>query len=388
MIRLGVIGHGARISGVIEHCLRAVAPDLRVVGVVDPDEAGARKRLAAADKEARFYQDLRALVRGARPDALAVGTRCHLHAPYAIQAAACDLPLYLEKPVANSMAQAQALERAFRRSKCRVVVSFPLRVSPLCVLARGLLADGAVGRPEHVLGVNYVPYGTCYFDQAYRNHAVTQGLFLQKATHDFDYLCYLMDAPIVRVAAMASYGRVFGGRKRAGLRCSDCGEAETCPESPANRRRNGSGGLLDDHACCFGRDIGTPATGMNEDASSALVEFAGGAQGVYTQVFYSRRDAATRGATVSGYRGTVSFDWYRNELRRVRHHEPFTDTIKAGEGLSHFGGDYELARDFIGLIRGQGASRATIWDGLRSVYTCLAARESARTGRCVRVRQV
>lgn len=50
--------------------------------------------------------------------------------------------------------------------------------------------------------------------------------------------------------------------------------------------------------------------------------------------------------------GTLSFDWYKNEMKHVRHHEPFTDTIIAGEGLSHFGGDAELAEDFIGPILG------------------------------------
>ena len=86
--------------------------------------------------------------------------------------------------------------------------------------------------------------------------------------------------------------------------------------------------------------------------------------------------------------GTLSFDWYKNEMKYVRHHEPFTDTIKAGEGLSHFGGDAELASDFIGIIRGTARSRATVAMGIQSVYACLAAKESARTGKFVRVRQV
>ena len=40
-----------------------------------------------------------------------------------------------------------------------VVVSFPLRMSPLCELARGYLADGAVGEPVHFSAVNYVTAG-------------------------------------------------------------------------------------------------------------------------------------------------------------------------------------------------------------------------------------
>jgi predicted dehydrogenase len=238
------------------------------------------------------------------------------------------------------------------------------------------------------MAFNYVPYGTCYWDMEYRNFTVTQGLFLQKATHDFDYLTYLMDSPIVRVAAMATYQKIFGGREPAGLTCSKCRKAETCLESPQNRKRNASGGLLEDHPCTFGKDCGSRKTGTNEDSSSALIEFASGAHGTYAQVFYSRRDAGARGAVISGYHGTLSFDWYKNEMKFIRHHQPFSDTIKAGEGLSHFGGDAELALDFIGLIKGKAKSRTTIQMGVQSVYTCLAAKESAETGRFVKVRQV
>ena len=387
MIRLGVVGFGNRISSMINYPMREVEPDLRVVGIVDPNEEAARGRLAECDRDAAFYQSLDEMVKAAKPDALAIGTRCNLHTPYAIEASKYDLPLFLEKPVSNSMEQAVALEQAFGKSKCQVVVSFPLRVSPLCGLARQYITDGAVGRPDHIMAVNYVPYGTGYWDGHYRDFPVTQGLFIQKATHDFDYIMYLMGSNIVRVAAMAAYGRIFGGRKPAGLVCSECDEADACLESPQNRTRNLSGGTTRDHPCVFGEDCGSPETGMNEDASSAVIEFASGAHGVYSQVFYSRRDAAARGAVVSGYHGTVGFDWYTNELKRVRHHAPFTDRVTSGEGLSHFGGDLVLSYNFIDLIKGKAESRTPIWTGIQSVYSCLAAKQSAETGEFVKVRQ-
>ena len=388
MIRLGVIGYGNRINGVINACLRAVEPDIRVVGVVDPDEDGAMSRLAEQDRaDVRFFDTVDDLVRQGRPDALAIGTRCNLHGPYAVEVASYDLPLYLEKPVAVSVDQAEALVRAFEDSSCEVVVSFPLRVSPLCVLAKQRLEDGAVGTPEHLLATNYVPYGTVYYDDAYRNYEITQGLFLQKATHDFDYISYLMDSHIVRVGAMATWGHIFGGDKEPGLVCSECSEELTCLESPRNRVRNHSGGSTADHACLFGSDIGTRETGMNEDSSSAVFELASGGHGIYTQVFYSRRDAGMRGARISGYMGTLSFDWYANELTTVRHHEPFTSTTKPDGGMSHFGGDVELAQDFIDVIKGHGRSRTTIWSGIQSVFTCLAARESAATGQFAEVKR-
>jgi len=388
MIRLGVVGYGHRIQGLVDKVFRHVDPDIRVVGIVDPDETRVRARLAEIDrKNIIFYKTLDALVRKGKLDALAIATRCNLHAPYAIKAAKYDLPLYLEKPVAISMKQAATLEQAFRKTRCEVVVSFPLRVSPLCVLARQYIEKDAVGSPVHIAAVNYVPYGTVYWEQQYRNFRITGGLFMQKATHDFDYMSYLMGSPIVRVGAMVTRGHVFGGKKKAGLVCSQCREQTTCLESPQNRSRNQSGGSKD-HPCVYSVDCGSPETGLNGDCSSALVEFATGAHGVYTQVFYTRRDAAARGAAVSGYMGTVSFDWYTNELRHVRHHAPFSATEQAAKGLSHFGGDLELAHDFIGLIKGTVPSRTPIETGIQSAYACLAARESAERRRFISVRQV
>jgi predicted dehydrogenase len=391
MIRLGVIGCGGRISSVIKYCLRKVAPDIRVVGIVDPDEKGARSRLEECDKDAVFYESLKEMMAKGNLDALAIGTRCNLHAKYAIEAAKYDIPLYLEKPVSISMEQALELEKAFEKSQCPVVVSFPLRVSPLCALAKDFIEKGSIGRPEHIAAMNYVNYGTVYWEQEYRNFEITQGLFLQKATHDLDYMMYLMDSPIVRVAAMASKGRVFGGKKKSGLKCSECEEADACLESPRNRERNGNVVewlRAEDHNCVFSVDCGSPETGTNEDSSSVVVEFASGAHGIYAQVFFSRRDALRRGSVISGYMGTLDFDWYRNELKHIRHHAPFSDVIKAGEGMSHFGGDDALADDFIGIIKGRRKSRTTIWMGLQSVYACLAAKESAEKGVFVKVRQV
>ncbi|NIA06997.1 MAG: hypothetical protein GWP14_05045, partial [Actinobacteria bacterium] len=59
MIRLGVVGYGDRAGGVVNGVLRGVEGDIRVVGVVDPDEVGVRERLADCDKkDVVFYKNL------------------------------------------------------------------------------------------------------------------------------------------------------------------------------------------------------------------------------------------------------------------------------------------------------------------------------------------
>lgn len=389
MIKLAAVGYGARIGNFVKACLKKISPTVKVVGIVDPNEKYARSFIDPSDQnDVVFYSNLDEMVRKAKPDALMIGTRCNLHASYAIEANKYKIPIFLEKPVATNMEQALALEKAFENFQSEVVVSFPLRMTPFCKLMKEQIDNKTIGRPEHILGINYVPYGTVYWEDWYRNYQITQGLFLQKATHDFDYMMFIIGKTIVNIGAKMTVGHVFGGDKPEGLLCSKCDQADVCLESPLNRELNGSGNWKPDHLCVFGRDCGSPQTGMNEDSSSAVFEFEDGCHGVYTQVFYARRSAAARGATVSGYQGTLLFDWYKNEMKIIHHHKPYSDTIKMESGDEHFGGDIRLAKNFIDVIQGRKKSESPLIAGLQSVYTCLAAKESAMTNKFVKVRQV
>lgn len=360
-MKLGIIGLGRRMGAFLE-CLRKAAPELVVSGIVDQNPENARSGLSEKERESVvIYESLKDLVERGRPDALAIGTRCDSHARFATEAARYDLPLFLEKPVATHMQQAQELESAFQKSRCSVLVSFPLRASILCRRAKYFLDQGVVGDPEHFLAVNYVPYGHRYFETKYREYSVTQGMFLQKATHDFDYLAFLAGSPIVRVAATSSCGRIYRDSKTRGNHPSE------------------SSAYLD--------HIGTPATGMNEDSSSALLEFANGGRAVYTQVFYARR-TPRRGVAISGYKGLLEFDWYGNQIKMTHHHDPFDDVSTVNGAENHFGGDAKLAENFIAMIREGASSLAPIHAGLESAYACLAAKESAERGVFVDVRQL
>ncbi len=57
LIRLGVVGYGNCTSSLIDKVFRKLDPDLRVIEIVDPDEAGARQRLATCDQpRVVFYE--------------------------------------------------------------------------------------------------------------------------------------------------------------------------------------------------------------------------------------------------------------------------------------------------------------------------------------------
>ena len=97
----------------------------------------------------------------------------------------------------------------------------------------------------------------------------------------------------------------------------------------------------------------------------------------YTQNFFIRKDAASRGAILSGYHGTVEFDWGTNEVILHSHHVPRTAVYKFGKEEGHGGGDLMLAKNFIDVVMGTAKSEATLESGLWSVLMCLTAKESA-----------
>jgi predicted dehydrogenase len=131
-IKLGVIGYGGRISGIIRG-FKQYDGSVRVTAVIDPNEEFIREeRLCDEDKDhVTFYKKVETMMRKEKLDAILVGTRCNLHAKYAVHLAKYDVAIFLEKPVSVTMKQATDLERAYEKSKARVLVSFPLRVSPL-----------------------------------------------------------------------------------------------------------------------------------------------------------------------------------------------------------------------------------------------------------------
>ncbi len=381
MLRLGVIGYGGRIQGVLK-IIDSLKADARLVAITDVRNEHIRQHLRAQGRnpdEVAFYDDPDAMLDAGGLDGVLVGTRCSLHSRMAQKVLKRNLPLFLEKPIATCMADLIALRDAGQASSSPVVVSFPLRVTPLVRLAKEILDSGRIGTVEHVQAYNNVPYGGVYYHYWYRDENETGGLWLQKATHDFDYINHLLGAQPRWISAMMSK-RVFQGDHPAGLACKDCPEQETCMESPYNLYVSSAeiGGIdappFDPYLCSFAVDTG------NEDSGSALVEYETGMHVSYSQNLFARKGAATRGATLIGYSGTLEFDWYTDELKVHLHHTPRVETHKIdSKAMSHGGGDLVLAQSFARLMQGRGESVSPLSAGLLSVLMCLKARQSCLT---------
>ncbi|QNK60719.1 Gfo/Idh/MocA family oxidoreductase [Paenibacillus sp. PAMC21692] len=376
-MRIAVIGYGNQVSRLIG-ILQERHPDCRIAAIADMRSSAIRQSMLEAGTDCsviRFFDDADEMLQQGEYDGIFIGTRCSQHAKMALKVMDRGIPLYLEKPVATSIDDLMRLRDAHRRMNSPVVVSFPLRVTYHTQLVKEIIASGKIGTVEHVQAVNNVSYGSIYFHHWYRDELETQGLFLQKATHDFDYINDVLGLKPIQVCAMKSK-QIFKGNKPAGLKCVDCEEQVTCPESPQNLLRSGEG--RHGEYCGFAIDTG------NEDSGSALVQYESGMHVSYSQNFFIRKQAARRGARFMGYKGTVEFDWTSNEVKLFMHHTPRVETYTidtAAFAGGHGGGDSVLMDNFAAIMRGETMeSVAPLEAGLSSALICLKAKESAETG--------
>lgn len=374
MFRIGIIGYGSRMSGVFDRI--AETGKAIPVAIADPDLEGAKKRAEKRNFTGiTYYTDAEEMLKHETLDGICIGTRCSSHTHFALLAAEYGVPVFLEKPVATNEADLERLTSLLDRNE-QFLISFPLRFTKIVKCVKEIIDTGKIGDVQHVQAYNNVPYGRGYYHKWYRDEEETGGLFLQKSTHDFDYINYLLgDIKPVRICAMESK-QIFKGNKPAGLMCKDCDECATCPESPENVKSYGDRYIIGEY-CCFAEDTG------NHDSASVIIEYETGMHVVYSQNFFARKGAKKRGARLLGYYGTVEFDFNTGIITVYHHNDEIVETYQVTNTGHHFGGDNILAQNFVDMMSRTARSKAPLREGILSADMCLKARTSAREHRFV-----
>ncbi|WP_420110861.1 Gfo/Idh/MocA family protein [Pseudactinotalea sp.] len=147
-VRWGVIGVG----DVVEHksgpALQTV-PGSSIAAVMRRDGARAED-FARRHGVPRWYDDAQALVEVGGVDAVYVATPPSSHAEHTIRAAAAGKPVYVEKPMARSVGECEAMIEACDRAGVGLFVAYYRRALPRFVAAQRVIQEGRLGRVERV----------------------------------------------------------------------------------------------------------------------------------------------------------------------------------------------------------------------------------------------
>lgn len=202
-LRLGFIGCGF-VTRSRHFPALARVPDARVVAIADPDDA-ALARVGDTWQIARRHHDPLALIADPEVEAVAICTPAAWHVPLAQAALEAGRDVFVEKPLALSLAEADRLMACAATRRSAVLVGFNLRWHRLTERARALLGDGAIGRVRAVHSVFSDPLSSQPgLPEWRRRREQGGGALLDKGVHHFDLWRYLLADEVTKVSATTS----------------------------------------------------------------------------------------------------------------------------------------------------------------------------------------
>ncbi|MFG2045757.1 Gfo/Idh/MocA family protein [Dactylosporangium sp. NPDC048998] len=320
MIRLGIVGAGIMGAKVAQTVGRL--PGVRLTAVADPvrERAGA----LASRYGGTAFDGYPELLGSGSVDAVYLGLPHEGHVDACVHASGQGVHVLIDKPLCNSVEEADRIIAARDASGTVLMVGFSYRFRAEWLAARRLVADGVIGEPVSVTDViaEATPNTPPWYWDAGRGGGVLQ----LQSHHCFDRLPWLVGEPLAELTC-----------RTAGL----VGEAE----SAATITGTFASGAVAGIALSFGRTHEAEARSLTVVQGSAgqLRIEQGGVLGV-------------RSATVERTESYAGDDWLHRQLSA-----------------------------FVASCEGSAPVDPTAEDGRRAMVCAAAAAASARTGEPVSV---
>jgi myo-inositol 2-dehydrogenase/D-chiro-inositol 1-dehydrogenase len=198
--RLNVALVGAGLMGSFHaETLAHRLPAARLAVVADADEAKARALIANLGlDDTRYEKDAQAAIDDPGVQAVAIATPARFHADLIVMAAQAGKPSFTEKPLAHTVEEADRAIRAVADAGTFLQVGFQRHFDRGFMRARKAVDDGTLGAIHLLRSIT-------------RDPAVPRpegplpwAIFLETMIHDFDVLRWLAVSEPVEVSAMAA----------------------------------------------------------------------------------------------------------------------------------------------------------------------------------------
>jgi UDP-N-acetylglucosamine 3-dehydrogenase len=182
--------------------LRELGGSAAVWGVVDPS-AERRERARRDNNDCRVFATIgEALGTGARPACATIAAPTPLHFELAQALLVARVPTLVEKPIASSAAQGDALIEIARANDTLLTVGHVERFNPAAVVARKIIAERVIG---DLLQISFRRVGGSPTDAAATHLDVLADL----AVHDYDLSTFVAGGTLDVVKAL---GHAENGR--------------------------------------------------------------------------------------------------------------------------------------------------------------------------------
>jgi phthalate 4,5-cis-dihydrodiol dehydrogenase len=199
-IGLGIAGLG--MAGAVMVHAAAAHPGFVLRAAADPNP-GPREAFAR-DFNARAYADIAGLVADPEVEIVYIATPHQFHAPHAALAAEHGKHIILEKPMALTLAECDAIIAAVERHKVHLVVGHTHAFDPAVRLMRELIVRGDLGRLGLIHSFNYTNFLYRPRRPEELDTAKGGGILFNQVPHQIDTARYLAGGLVRSVRATAS----------------------------------------------------------------------------------------------------------------------------------------------------------------------------------------
>jgi len=206
-LRVGVVGVGHRSVVATLANRPGVA---RVVSCADPDPRGRADARRLFGPDIAVHEAYEGMLDD-RLDAVFVLTPDYLHASPALWFLRASVAVFVDKPLAITIEDCDAVLAEAARSGSRLYVGHNLRHLPALRTMRELVQSGTIGQVRSVWCRHFVGHGgDYYFKDWHAERAKTTSLLLQKGAHDLDAIHWLGGGYSRTVAGLGDLA-VYGG---------------------------------------------------------------------------------------------------------------------------------------------------------------------------------
>lgn len=207
-IGVAIFGAGSVSSGHLDAYLNS--PRCRVVAIGSRTKAGAEaKALEVGIDPATIaiYDDIEDLLGDPDLDALSITTPHARHAADVIASAGAGKHCLVEKPIAMSLDELEAMDAAVTEAGIRTVCGFVLRFNPATLATKALIEQGMLGDLLYVqTDYWHNPEQSGYPGSENHLEHMDGSAMLLGGCHAVDLARYLMDSDIVEVSALGFSG--------------------------------------------------------------------------------------------------------------------------------------------------------------------------------------
>jgi predicted dehydrogenase len=176
-------------------------PEFEIVGVVARGADSRRALLDAVGADYPQFADYAAALAATRPDAVSINTYPDTHAAYAKQAFAAGCHVFLEKPLAVTVAEAEEVVRAAQAARRKLVVGYILRVHP--TWSKFVETARTLGKPL-VMRMNLNQQSAGPMWKTHKSLMRSMSPIVDCGVHYVDVMCLMTRSRPVRVSAIGA----------------------------------------------------------------------------------------------------------------------------------------------------------------------------------------